>query len=296
MTSFAIRPATAADLPTIHDIFYESEIDGVTNPPPLGSIPVNFPHIFQTGEMFVAEEAGQVIGFGSRIKRGRVSFLADLFVRKSCQSIGVGQALLDRTMPRDGTVRATASSTDYRAQSLYTRSGMLPRWPYYLMAAGPEGLKALPPHSVEVVEAEAGDPALLQWDTRVSGMDRAPEHAYWVEATQGTPIWFQRGGKRIGYGYIRQSNTEDPYWYSDAVILGPLGTDQPDAAVDCAFAAVEWAGRLNRRLRINVPAPHPALAPLLTAGFRIAYVCTFMLEGEPFFDSRCYIPSGDTLF
>jgi hypothetical protein len=41
--------------------------------------------------------------------------------------------------------------------------------------------------------------------------------------------------------------------------------------------------RYNRRRRINVPALHPALAPLLVTGFRIAYVCTFMLEGEEWF-------------
>ncbi len=296
MTTWNVRPAATADLPAVHDIWYSSEITGEANPPPRGLIPPNFVHVFQTGDMFIAEESGQVIGFSSRIKRGRVSFLADLFVRQSCQSTGIGQALLEQAMPHDGTIRATCSSIDFRAVALYTRAGMLPRWPFYLMAANPDELKTAPASSVKVVAAEPGDPALVQWDTAVSGLGRAAEHDYWIKALQSLPVWFQQGSERVGFGYLRQSNAEDPLWYPDACVLGPLGTKDPDAALDCVLAAVEWARRYNRRLRINVPAPHPALAPLLDAGFRIAYVCTFMCEAGLFFDPRGYIPSGDTLF
>jgi hypothetical protein len=56
----------------------------------------------------------------------------------------------------------------------------------------------------------------------------------------------------------------------------------------------ERAGEV--RVRIDVPGPHPALAPLLERGFQIVYVETFQSSAAaPFFDARCYIPSGSDL-
>jgi hypothetical protein len=49
-------------------------------------------------------------------------------------------------------------------------------------------------------------------------------------------------------------------------------------------------------LLIDVPGPHPSLAPLLATGFRIDYVEIYVsTEQAPFFDPRCYIASGSNL-
>jgi len=49
-------------------------------------------------------------------------------------------------------------------------------------------------------------------------------------------------------------------------------------------------------LRIDVPGPHPSLAVLLDAHFRITYVETFLSAAHtPFVDARCYIGSAALL-
>jgi hypothetical protein len=76
-----------------------------------------------------------------------------------------------------------------------------------------------------------------------------------------------------------------------------IGVRAPTDAVACVLAAVEWARRHGRAVRISLAGPHPALAPLLAAGFRVAELETFCLSAEaPFFDARCYLPSGSDLF
>ena len=78
----------------------------------------------------------------------------------------------------------------------------------------------------------------------------------------------------------------------------PLGVSAPEYAAECVLAATRWvqerAGEV--RVRIDVPGPHPALAPLFERGFQIVYVETFQSSAAtPFFDERCYIPSGSDL-
>jgi hypothetical protein len=60
---------------------------------------------------------------------------------------------------------------------------------------------------------------------------------------------------------------------------------------------VRWARERAEVLRISVTGPHPALAPLLTAGFKIVEVETFCSNGSAaFLDIERYIPSGGDLF
>jgi hypothetical protein len=67
-------------------------------------------------------------------------------------------------------------------------------------------------------------------------------------------------------------------------------------AAACVLAAMCWARARADVLLIDVPGPHPCLAPLLDAGFRIAYVETFVSTARtPFFDARCYVASGSNL-
>jgi hypothetical protein len=50
-------------------------------------------------------------------------------------------------------------------------------------------------------------------------------------------------------------------------------------------------------LRLAVPGPHPALRPLLDAGFRIADFDTFASSAQtPFFVPRCYLSTGGETF
>src|SRR5207249_11985331 len=108
-------------------------------------------------------------------------------------------------------------------------------------------------------------------------------------------LWFRRQGTVVGYGYVRPGagTLNSP----EACTLGPIGARTPDDARACVLAAVAWARPRATVLRIDVPGPHPSLAVLLDAHFRIVDVETFVsTEHTPFVDPRRYSGSGGSLF
>ena len=295
MSEETIRPATVADLPALYDIWYASEVGDDPRPPPRGRWPW-LAHELTTGELLLAERDGAAIGFAATITRGEVAFLSDCFVRADAQSSGVGRRLLQRLLPHDGRTHCTVSSSDPRAQALYIRAGMRPRWPNFILDAETAKLGNMPAGKVEVTEGRAGDPALVEWDAAIGGRRRPQEHDYWVAHHQAIPLWFMRGSRRIGYGYA-QLHSPELLWRPDTLRLGPIGAQNQRDALACVRAAVGWAKSRAPAIDISVPGPHAALAALLEARFQISYVETFLSSSDqPFFDTGCYIPSGGTLF
>jgi GNAT superfamily N-acetyltransferase len=291
MCEETIRPATAADLPALYDIWYASEASD--DLPPRGSWPW-LAHELATGELLLAERDGAPIGFAATITRGEIVFLSDCFVRADAQSSGVGRRLLQRLLPRDGRTCCTVSSSDPRAQALYIRAGMRPRWPNFILDAQTSGVGAMPAGNVEVTEAHTNDPTLIEWDAAIGGRRRPEEHAYLVAQHQAIPLWFIRDSQRIGYGYAQLFSPE-LLRRPDTLRLGPIGAANDDVLA-CVCAAVEWAKPRAQAINISVPGPHAALAALLEARFQISYVEIFLSSGQPFFDAGCYIPSGGTFF
>lgn len=309
MTEYSIRPATTADLDQVHDIWYRAEIEDFPHPPPRGAVPPIFQHEIDTGQMYVAEAGERILGYTALITRGEIAYLAELYVRDDVQSSGVGQALLERVLPRpchqvgrDGFSRpltcCTLSSDDPRALALYIRAGMRPRWPHFLLHADSHHLRELSPTDrVEIVPARPGDPDLVRWDADVSGRNRPQDHTYWLEGAAGTPLWFVQEGRTIGYGYVQRRCHEVAFWHPEALWLGPIGARSEAAALACAVAAVGWAAARAPALILGVPAAHPCLPALLDAGFRLTYVETFVSTAENVpFDPARYLPSSSTLF
>jgi GNAT superfamily N-acetyltransferase len=295
MREATIRPATDADLPALYDIWYASEVGDDPQPPPRGPWPW-LAHELTTGELVLAERDGAPIGFAGTIARSGITFLSDCFVRADVQSSGVGRRLLDRLLGRAGQVYSTVSSSDPRAQALYIRAGMRPRWPNFILDAEAHRLGALPADGVESVEADAGDPQLVEWDAAIGGRRRPEDHGYWVAQHQAVPLWFRRGGRTIGYGYA-QLRSPELLWLPDTLRLGPIGARNEADALACLGAAVGWASQHARAINISVPGPHAGLAALLEARFQISYVETFLSSSDqPFFDAGCYVPSGGTFF
>jgi GNAT superfamily N-acetyltransferase len=298
MTIF--RPAKESDLAAMYFVYYLNEVseaEAVAATPP-ESAPDTLRYVFETGTMYVAEQDDTILAFAGAITRGTVTFLTDLFVRPKIQSSGLGKTLLSHVLLRDQPVHCTMSSTDPRAQALYTRVGMQPVFPHYNLQwqrrAG-EQLATLETE-LEVVEGQVGDQALIRWDTQISGRNRPEDHVFWTEQRRCIPLWFRQRGVTVGYGYARlegATSLTTKKW-----VVGPLGVSAPEYAAQCVLAATRWvqerAGEV--RVRIDVPGPHPALAPLLERGFQIIYVETFQSSAAtPFFDARCYIPSGSDL-
>jgi len=292
-----VRAASERDLAAMYAVYYLNEVGEAENIPPLSprNVPAVLRHVFETGTMSVAEQDGRVLAFAGAITRGPVTFLTDLFVHPQTQSGGLGKILLQQVLAQGPSlIRCTMSSTDPRAQALYTREGMQPLFPHFnLQWRGPVHTEPEPlATDLEVVEGEAGDPAFVQWDAQVGGRARPVDHAFWLEQQHAVPLWFRRQGVTLGYGYVRQvaATLLTPRTW----VVGPVGVSAPAYATECVLAAIRWAEPRAERLRIDVPGPHPCLAPLLERGFQIIYVETFHSTAS-FFDARCYIPSGSDL-
>jgi hypothetical protein len=293
--SIYIRPATTDDLLALYDIWYRSEASDNPASPPRGPWPW-LAHELATGELLLAEQAGAALGFAATITRGGITFLSDCFVRADAQSGGIGRRLLEPLLAGDGRTYCTASSSDPRAQSLYIRAGMRPRWPNFILDAESASVRAMPEDGVELVEGQVGDPQLVEWDAAIGGRHRPQEHAYWVAHHRAIPLWFRRAGRTIGYGYA-QLHSPELLWRPGTLTLGPIGARREEDALACVAAAVGWATRQAPAIRISVPGPHPALAALLEARFQISDADMFLSSSDqPFFDARCYIPSGGTFF
>lgn len=287
------RSAGEADLEPMYGVFYRNEIRGTENPPALNAVPPYLAHVLRTGKLVVAEQDGKVLGFAGAITRDRITFLTDLFVQPDLQSGQIGKQLLQLAMPQDGLVHCTASSTDVRALSLYIRAGMQPQWPLFMLRLEKPERGSLD-SDVEVSEADPADPELVQWDTRVSGRSRQTDLQFWVDEQRGEPVWFRRGGRIIGYGYIRRG--AGSLWYPQSCMLGPIGVELAEDATACVLLLVDRALQQADVIRIAIPGPHPCLAILLEKGFRITYVDTFVSAAKtPFFSEKRYIPSGDDM-
>ncbi len=288
------RPAQEADLAQMHEVVYLNDIVGVANPPPLDDTPSNLLHIFQTGTSYVAEQEGHILAFAAAITRSETTYLTDLFVRPEQQSSQLGRTLLSYVLPQDDRIHCTMSSTDHRALALYIRAGMRPQWPHFVLRLEKPMREDSASTAIEIVEAAPGDSELVHWDDQIGGRSRPVEHQYWLAVERAVPLWFRRNGQTIGYGYVRLG--AGSFWYPNGCTIGPLGVKEPEDAADCVLAAVNWASKHAEVLFIHVPGAHPSLSMLLSKGFHITYVETFLSTAEtPFFDPRCYIASGSDL-
>jgi GNAT superfamily N-acetyltransferase len=295
-----IREGKATDLTTVMDIWYRNEMadwgsDPATVPPPPPVLP-EYQHLVKFGKLWVAERDGRVLGFSGVAVRDRVAFLTDLFVDPDYHSAGLGGQLLRSALgPHAGLIRCTIGSGDERALALYTRYGLQPQWPIFLLRSQGLASGRINAGAAVAREAPAGDPELLAWDAEVSGRMREVDHTFWVADEGGVPLWIERDGLQIGYAYVRLA--AGVIGAPDTARVGPIGSRMAEDICDCALAAVRWAAAQAPVLRMDVLGPNAALAPLLEVGFQIRFVETVMLEApEPFFDMQRYICSGGSLF
>jgi GNAT superfamily N-acetyltransferase len=287
-----IRPATEADLPSVCDVWYATEIEGEADPPPNTAGPRFFAPVLEHGELFVADDGGAVTGFSGSIVRSGVRFLTDLFVRPDRQGGGVGRALLAAAMPDDGRERATLASRDPRALALYVRSGMRARFPHVLVDLAPAAARRTDgADGVSVRPADPEDPELHAWDTEVGGRERPQDLADLVATAAAEPVWLDRAGERVGYAFVQMAS---PAYlrHPDAVTVGPVGVRSGQDAAACVAAVVAWAADRAPLVSVGVPGPHPALHALLDAGGRVGYVELFLSTHEPFADPGRYVPAG----
>lgn len=294
-----IRRATLDDLPEVYEVQYEATQNDQPMPEPGNGVLSKFRHEVAEARAMVAVRDGQILGFGAVFERAHVAFLATLHVRPTAQAarLRVGWQLLEQLIPTGVWSRAVVSSRVPRAVALYTRFGMPPQWPLYMLELESARLRSLPPANVQLVQAEVGDPELLAMDALVAGRgERLADHAYWVRERGAAPFWLLRAGERIGYGYAQHLyRSSDAHWHPEQLMLGPLGVLDAADALDAVMAAVAWAAPQAHFVTLDVSGPHPALKVLLDAGFRITYNATVgFANGHNVYDPTRYIVS-DTI-
>jgi len=259
-----LRPACESDITQFDRLWAEADRE---DPPTTDeSLPL-YAHELATGNVWVAARGGRIVGMAAALTRGDVAVLAELAVSADVQDRGIGRRLLEAVMPADVPERFTLSSRDRRAVGLYARAGMTPRWPVYELRAEQFDLRSLD-GGVEVAVAAVDDPAFMAWDASVGKRHRPQDLAFVANEVAAQPLWFRRGGATVGYGLVAQRMADEPK-QSGTYGLGPLGVADPADAGACVAAALAWARPRARAVRMDVPAPHPALPQLLEAGFRI---------------------------
>ena len=252
-----LRPTTAADLPALHGLFVAA-ITGVFAPhgfeppvPRLGVFVNQQQHVLDSGASVVAEDDGQLLGFGASWQRDEHWFLASLFVDEAAQSGGVRAALLDAVWGAAPRRRTITDAIQPVSNALYGRHGLIPATPILTFAGRPrsDGRNLRP---------EAADLALI--DLAAYGFDRAVDHAYWGQYGQRTT------------------------WPGAYTYVFPGGIIGPVAGLDAGAAARALAAELARAdgaVRLRIPGSSRALVEVaLASGLRLDSVPGLLLLSE----------------
>lgn len=281
MSDLLIRDATAADLDAIAKVAIAAGQDEEWS----GSDPAYVRHLLAHGRIVAAESGGAVTGFGAARVIGTgpdaVVMLCDLFVDPRAHGRGLGRAMLARLWD-DGPRRMTFSSQHAHALPLYTRAGLDAWWPL-LYLAGEVGTLARPA-GWDVTATAPQRVAELERDW--TGTDRAADHLAWAGRPAGQPVVADRRGEPLAAGTVAGAGAEYGIVHlATAPAAGPAG------ARDAVLAVLASLAPAGGRARVCLPAPHPAVRPLLAAGWRSEYLDYFMATEPGLLDPRRAVPS-----
>ena len=276
-----IRLATLDDLADIRAILVAHGNDG-----PIVIADIVGPyvrHLIHRGGAWVAILDEAVVGFAATIDTGRSIHLADLFVHPDRLGQGIGRPLLEAALA-GAAVRTTFASEDPRALPLYVRAGMQPIWPS-LYVQGPATL--LPsPGSLRTETADPGRLARLEREW--TGRDRSVDHGYWAGMASSDPFVVLDGDDVAGIGYARSRQA------AAIRVVDRLVIHRDADPVATTLAAMVRAGR-DGPLFVCLLGVHPALRPLLDAGFRIVDRDQFMTSDPDVLDPVRIVPNPGML-
>jgi GNAT superfamily N-acetyltransferase len=264
-----IRAATDEDVAAIDTLM--AGHDEVTDAPPPrpGARAAQLRLLLGRGEVLVAEIDGRVVGFGGTIHTGRAVHLSDLFIDKDHLGRGIGGRLLPLLF-HDRWPRTTFASGDPRAMPLYLRSGMTPHWPNVYVTGIAEAL----PQTGDVAK-EAAEPArLAAIEADWTGVDRTADYQMWTGRDGARPEVVHRRGTPVAIVQSRRRVRGEGRWIDRLLVAADADP------VTTTLAALRLAAEPGQEIGACIPGPHPALAVLVTAGFRIVDGDTFMAS-EP---------------
>lgn len=281
MTKIEVRAATGGDLAAIAAVATATgQVEEWS-----GSDPAYVRHLLAHGRVLVAEDGGTVTGFGAAQRTGdgpgAVTMLCDLFVDPGSHGRGTGRALL-AALWQPGSPRMTFSSLHAHALPLYTRAGLDAWWPL-LYLGGDTG--ALPgPPGWSVATAPVAEVAALEAEW--TGIDRAADHRAWAARPGGRAVTARCGAAVLAAGTVGGVDAEYGIIH---LALAPAAADGD--AVGAVLAVLASLGPAGGQARVCLPAPHPAVRPLLGAGWHVDFMDIFMATEPGLLDPRRAVPS-----
>ena len=249
-----------------------------------GADPAYVAHLLAHGRVVVGISGGSVIGFGAVRQIGVVSMLCDLFVDPRAHGGGYGRAMLASLWPDPGR-RMTFSSLHAHALPLYTSFGLDAWWPL-LYLRGPVALVTVP-GGWRSGTAEPAEVAALElaW----TGTDRSDDHLAWARRPAGSGMLARRDGQVMAAGTA--GGTDGEYGLIHLALDPSAGDADAAAAVLAALAHLRPGRPADGAARVCLPAPHPAVRPLLARSWRVEEFDLFMASEPDLLDPRRTVPS-----
>ena len=290
-----VRDATDADLDAIIDIAKATgqQEDWTT------VYPAYVRHLIAHGRLLVGVteaklDRHRVIGFGGTRQIGEggraVSMLTDLFVDPAAHGAGAGRAILD-VLWGDQARKITFSSLHSNALPLYTSFGVDAWWPLLYLSGEVTRLRRPAGWSVE--RAEPTEVAALEqaW----TQVDRTADHQMWAARPHGIGMIASLGGQPIAAGTGDSGGAESGISH---LVMNRSGANaaypaagQARLAADAVIAVLSWLEPPGDRVDVCLPAPHPAVRPLLTAGWKVSEFDLYMASEPGFIDPLTSVPS-----
>ena len=277
-----VRRATAADLPQIAAVALATGQDEEWG----GADPAYMTHLLAHGSVVVGVSGGSVAGFGATRSLGggpgAVSMLCDLFVHPRAHGGGAGRAMLAALWPGTGGRRMTFSSLHAHALPLYTSVGLDAWWPLLYLRGRVDALAVPGGWQAEAASPDSVAAAELSW----TGVDRSADHRAWARRPGGAGVLAFRDGEVMAAGTAGGAGDEFGVTH---LAIAPAADDACAAAA--VLAVLAGLRPEDGLARVCLPGPHPAVRPLLAAGWRVAEFDLFMATEPGLLDPRRAVPS-----
>jgi hypothetical protein len=181
----------------------------------------------------------------------------------------------------------TFSSLHAHALPLYATFGLDAWWPLLYLRGRAEALEA--PDGWRAEEATPAEVAALElaW----TGTDRSEDHLAWARRPGGASVLARRNGEVMAAATT--GGAGDEYGVIHLALAPTAGSADAAAAVLAVLAGPVLAGAdpAGGLARVCLPGPHPAVRPLLAAGWRVEEFDLFMATEHGLIDPWRAVPS-----
>jgi len=248
-----------------------------------------YQHLSQTAVQFwIAQQDNQPIGFSRSLLHDGVLELTELFVKPGTQSAGIGRALIERAFSKESAEsvrnRFIIATSDFRAQALYLKAGVFPRFPIYYFGRTPEQVPFETDLQFMPLQNDAETMATLgEIDADVIGFRRDADQRWFLANRSG--FLYVRNGRPVGYGYVGEAS--GPFALLDA-------SDYP-AILAHAESTAQAAGQTH--FGVEVPMVNEtAVTYLLSRNFKMDVFMAMFMSERPLGNFDRYLVTSPPFF